>query len=198
MEPYNNIKRYSTKLRVARLRYNIENLLNYYYFNTFIPLISINKFEDIPENEQQIGIFGKQIRKIIGQYTFDEYMENKIINYPYKRGDKLIEDIIIKYRNMGYAYQLFPDDLLSYEYIEEIDIKIINIANKIDELTNSNDLSYVDYEDQYLEYMLSIELILFDNFYLNKIKEKCDFDNIYDTLIKPDIHKIYRIKELYD
>jgi hypothetical protein len=175
--------------RLSKLKDLITIILNYCYFNKFIAYNYLQKFENIPENEQVVDASGmKAVRKITGKYNFVEYMENKLPKFSPKNGNELIKTMNTSWHNSGNAYKLFPDDLFSDKYILEIDEKIKII---VDELNNMN----IDDEDKHTTLFGEIHLYLFKYLYLNNMAIN---DIFLENVIIPEITKIYNIKDIYD
>lgn len=195
--------------RISKLKEHIECILNYCYYVKFIPFFDRNKYQDIPENEQ---IVGESTRKIIGIYTFKEYMDNKIENHKPKKGDELAKQIIIMFRDIGHGYQIFPDNILSDEYIIELDegiksmiyitLKFINsdYYNKIKDEDENEDESD-NYEEENSTKIINnvttyiLKQLFLDQFYCDFIKYN---DRYHCDVIKPTIDEIYNIKDICD
>lgn len=193
--------------RISKLKNIVECILNYCYYNKFIPLIDISKYQDIPENEQIIGIFGKIPRKIIGKYSFKEYMENKMENYKPKKGDELVKEMIIIFRDRGYGYQLFPENMFSDEYIGKLDEEIKSLVDDILEfmktdlykLRHENEDNFNKCEDEYSTKISNIHMYLLTKLFLNKLIDVDDIDDYdYSDIIEPQMHELYNIKDIHD
>jgi hypothetical protein len=122
---------------------------------------------------------------------------------------KLVNIMQLSAREEGQAYQLFPPNFLTNEYIIQIDTQLKNISDEINALVVNDPLEIDDFEREYTVLQAEIKNILYSELYVNFIidsddlnlrdsgVEDKDFD-FYDGLIMPELYKIYNIKEIDD
>jgi len=115
---------------------------------------------------------------------------------------QLVNKIQSYSREYGKAYQLFPPNFLTNEYMSQIDTQLKNISDKINALVVNDPLEFDDFEYEHIELSNEIFNLLYSKLYVNFI---VDINNVnskdiefYYNLIEPELNKIYNIKEVYD
>jgi len=103
--------------RIEKLKNFVEFLLQFVYYNFCVSIM--RKF--IPKSDRS------ETHKT---YTFEDYMTNNIPDIPRIDSGDLVGTINIYYNSNGVAYQLLPRELLSNQYIKDIDKMIKSMVDK--------------------------------------------------------------------
>jgi hypothetical protein len=95
-------------------------------------------FEQLPDGETITRYLDETERfpvtikhKFIKNYTFEDYKNNEIENYPYLQEDTVIDSINNYYHSYQGIYQILPDNL--FDYFDEINSNLTYMAKEINE-----------------------------------------------------------------